>query len=274
MGDVTIEKIDEVTIIPVGKVSRIKSLDKDGVFIEGRTVTLTSFLMSRNVVTQGLFESVMGYNPGSKSSLANAQEEITLHPVDKVSWYEAIVFCNKLSSMVGLRPCYKISETTNPDTWGEIPTNSNAMWNSVVWNTDANGFRLPTEAEWEFAARGADPEASAWKYPYAGSSLIDEVAWFKDNSSSTPHQVGLKKATFSGLNDLSGNVYEWCWDWFGPIAPQEETNPVGAPTGTARVRRGGSWLNYARSCTVTYRNCDSPDIAYSNIGFRLARSSV
>ena len=74
MGDVTIEKIDEVTIIPVGKVSRIKSLEKDGVFIEGRTVTLTSFLMSRNVVTQGLFESVMGYNPGSKSSLANAQE--------------------------------------------------------------------------------------------------------------------------------------------------------------------------------------------------------
>lgn len=274
MGDVTLEKVDEVTIIPVGKVSRIKSLDRDGVFIEGRTVTLTSFLMSRNAVTQGLFESVMGYNPGSKSSSVNEQEDITLHPVDKVSWYEAIVFCNRLSSMVGLRPCYKISETTNPDTWGEIPTNSNALWNSVIWNTDANGFRLPTEAEWEFAARGGDVDASAWKYPYAGSSLVDEVAWFKDNSNSDMHQVGLKKATFSGLNDMSGNVYEWCWDWFGPIQTKEETNPLGPPTGTARVRRGGSWLNYARSCTVTYRNCDSPDIAYSNIGFRLARSSV
>lgn len=274
MGDVTLEKIDVVAIIPVGRVSRIKSLDNDGVFIEGRTVTLTSFLMSRNAVTQGLFQSVMGYNPGSKGSSANRQEDSSLLPVDKVSWYEAIVFCNRLSSMVGLSPCYKISETTNPNTWGEIPTNSNALWNSVVWNTDANGFRLPTEAEWEFAARGGDSQASAWKYPYAGSNLIDEVAWFKDNSGNNTHQVGLKKATFSGLNDMSGNVYEWCWDWFGPIDPQEETNPSGAPTGTARVRRGGSWLNYARSCTVTYRNCDSPDMAYGNIGFRLARSSI
>lgn len=274
MAEITMDKIDEVTIIPVGKVSRIKSQDNDGVFIEGRTVTLTSYQLTRNLVTQDIFQAVMGYNPGSKGSSANLQEDSSLLPVDKVSWYEAIVFCNKLSSMVGLHPCYKISETTNPDTWGEIPTNSNALWNSVLWNTGADGFRLPTEAEWEFAARGADPEAAAWKYPYAGSSLIDEVAWFKDNSNSNSHQVGLKKATYSGIHDMSGNVYEWCWDWFSPIQTKDETNPTGPAAGTTRVRRGGSWLNYARSCTVTYRNCDSPDIAYGNIGFRLARSLV
>ena len=274
MATITMDRMDEVAIVPASRIAKIHGQDNDGVFIKGREVTLTSFQMCRNPVSQELFESVMGYNPSISNSLSASQENERLFPVNNVSWYEAIVFCNKLSAMLGLRPCYKISETTNPDTWGEIPTTSNALWNAVAWNNDADGFRLPTEAEWEFTARGGDSMASAWKYSYAGSDLIDEVAWFKDNSSSTIHQVGLKKATSSGINDMSGNVYEWCWDWHGKINAGEETNPSGAASGTNRVRRGGSWLNYARSCTVTYRNGDTPEALYSNIGFRLARSSV
>lgn len=274
MATITMEQIDEITIIPASKVAKISSLDNDGVFIEGRTVSLTSFQMCRNPVTQELFELVMGYNPGNDNGLSSSQENPKLFPVNNVSWYEAIVFCNKLSKMMGFRPCYTISGTTDTDTWGEIPTTNNMLWNSVTWDSNADGFRLPTEAEWEFAARGGDPNAITWKFPYAGSSAIDEVAWFKDNSNSNLHQVGLKKSTTSGVNDMSGNVYEWCWDWFGRIPPQEQVNPMGPTSGTNRVRRGGSWLNYARSCTVTYRNCDSPETVYGNIGFRLARSSV
>ena len=103
---------------------------------------------------------------------------------------------------------------------------------------------------------------------------IDAVAWFKDNSGSNIHQVGLKHGTSSGINDMSGNVYEWCWDWFARITTGDHVNPTGPSNGANRVRRGGSWLNYARSCSVTYRNCDSPETIYGNIGFRLARSSV
>ena len=274
MSTVTMEKMDEVTIIPMGRVAKINSLDSDGVFIEGREVSLTSFQMTRNLVTQELFETVMGYNPATSNALSSFQEKESLLAVNNVSWYEAIVFCNKLSVMLGLRPCYKINETTNPDAWGEIPSTNNVLWTSVVWNTDADGFRLPTEAEWEFAARGGDVDASAWKFPYAGSNLIDEVAWFKDTSGGNVHQVGLLKPSSCGVHDMSGNVYEWCWDWFAHISSGTETNPSGPKTGTNRVRRGGSWLNYARSCTVTYRNCDSPETVYSNIGFRLARSSI
>lgn len=274
MAKITKAQIDEVTIIPASSAAQIIGSEKEGAFIEGRNVSLTAFQMCRNLVTQELFESVMGYNPGTSNFLATTQEDERLLPVNNVSWYEAIVFCNKLSQQMGFRPCYRISGTADPQTWGEIPTSSNPLWNSVDWDTNADGYRLPTEAEWEFTARGGNTTATAWKFPYAGGDSIDTVAWFKDNSASNIHQVGLKHGTAAGINDMSGNVYEWCWDWFARITTGDHVNPIGPENGTNRVRRGGSWLNYARSCSVTYRNCDSPETIYGNIGFRLARSSV
>jgi formylglycine-generating enzyme required for sulfatase activity len=158
-------------------------------------------------------------------------------PVEKVSWYDAVAFANALSKKDGLVPAYTISGTT------------------VSWNKTANGWRLPTEAEWEYAAKGGNKSNG---YMYAGSNDIDEVAWYYHNSGDTTHDVGTKKTNELGLFDLSGNVWEWCWDWYGDyfkeselqneygeaLNPAEKKNPSGVTSGSLRVNRGGGWSDY------------------------------
>ena len=151
MATITMEQIDEITIIPTSKVAKISSKDNEGAFIEGRTGSLTSFQMCRNLVTQERFEEVMGYNPGSSNWSSTSQENQRLFPVNNVSWYEAIVFCNKLSTIMGFRPCYKISDTTDTVTWGEIPTTDNVLWCGIPmlmvfgFPQRLNGNLLPEE---------------------------------------------------------------------------------------------------------------------------------
>ncbi len=127
-------------------------------------------------------------------------------------------------------------------------------------------FRLPTEAEWEYAARGGNRGKG---YRYSGSNNIDEVAWFGENSEGKPHPVKEKDANELGLYDMSGNVLEWCQDWVGKYNSDTQTNPKGLDKKTSRVLRGGSWLNSERCCRVSHRNDGAPDICGSNIGFRL-----
>ena len=128
-------------------------------------------------------------------------------------------------------------------------------------------FRLPTEAEWEFAARGGDKSRG---YKYSGSNNIDDVAWYDDNSSRTTHPVKTKQANELGLYDMSGNVWEWCQDWKDSYSSSAQTNPTGPSSGSYRVFRGGSWYNNARSCRSTYRNRNTPSSRYSDLGLRLA----
>ena len=152
-------------------------------------VTLTrDFLMGKYPVTQALWENVMGSNPskfkGSK------------RPVEQVSWFDAVAFCNKLSEKEGLDPCYTIT--------GE----------RVMCNWNAKGYRLPTEAEWEYSAHAAG------SFKYSGGDTVDEVAWYSENSESETHSVGQKKPNGFGLYDMSGNIFEWVWDRYGDYSSE------------------------------------------------------
>jgi len=164
---------------------------------------------------------------------------------------------------------YSISGSTDPAYWGAIPTSDNMTWDAVVADWSANGYRLPTEAEWLFAAQGGN---SSINYIYAGSNVVGDVAWYRDNSSSTTHTVGTKAANQLGLKDMSGNVWEWCWDWSAsdPIGPH--TDYRGGASGMYRLVAGGSYNDNASYCVnsaiwVTY----SPSTRMIYNGFRVVR---
>ena len=129
-------------------------------------------------------------------------------------------------------------------------------------------FRLPTEAEWEFAAKGGTKSKG---YTYSGSNTIDDVAWYTGNSSSETHEVATKSPNELGIYDMSGNVLEWCQDWYGSYSSSSQSNPTGPASGSYRVDRGGSWFSYATSCRTAFRYYDTPTYTYGNLGLRLAR---
>ncbi|GHU44176.1 hypothetical protein FACS1894190_15330 [Spirochaetia bacterium] len=197
----------------------------------------------------------------------------TLRPVTTISWRDAIVWCNAYSEMSGKTPVYYKGAYT---TILKDSRNTNAAGvDAAEVNTSANGYRLPTEAEWEYAARGGDQNDAQWNYTYSGSETIGDVAWYRVNSydltSSDPaygaHPVGTKAANRKGIFDMSGNVWEWCWDWYGTIS--SSTPARGAASGTYRVRRGGGWGSDASHCGVAYRNGNLPDYPDGDLGFRV-----
>ncbi len=175
-------------------------------------------------------------------------------PVMEVTWYGAAEYANWLSAESGLTKVYTINGT------------------SVTANWSANGYRLPTEAEWEYAARGGNASNG---YLYAGSDNAGEVAWYSSNSEQSTHPVGRKVPNELGLYDMSGNVWEWCWDWYGSYSSGSQSNPRGPDSGSYRVNRGGSWGSTARDLRLAFHNGgspeDSPGESSNNLGFRLVR---
>jgi formylglycine-generating enzyme required for sulfatase activity len=163
-----------------------------------------------------------------------------------------VAFCNKLSERDGLQKVYTI-----------IGTDVTADWS-------ANGYRLPTEAEWEYAAREGRQGLSQ-HHVYAGSDDLGQVAWYKGNSGETTHPVGQKEPNALGLYDMNGNVWQWCWDWFGDYSSSGQNDPRGASSGVYRVTRGGSWLNVARYNRVASRVYGPPVNQIYDLGFRLVR---
>ena len=208
-------------------------------------VSLTqNFWILHCPVSQALYRAVTGKNPSRFKGV--------LHPVEQVTWQDAIRFCNALSSREKLQLCYEIK----PDD----P-------NDVRWNRQANGYRLLTEAEWEYVARAGTGTK------YSGSNNAGEVAWFLDNSEQTTHPVCEKDANLWGIYDMSGNVWEWCFDWAADYTPAAQTDPMGAAEGKGRVFRGGSWTVDSNALRVSYRGSDRPHNKMDVLGFRIARNS-
>ena len=207
-----------------------------------RVVLTRGFLLGRTEVTQSLYASVMGSNPSGHAGCAEC-------PVEKVSWLDAVEFCNRLSEREGLPPAYEVD--------GE----------SVDWNPRSGGYRLPTEAEWEYAARAGE------RTLYSGSDDPESVGWYRDNSGRKSHPVGELAANAWGLQDMSGNVWEWVWDAYAADYSSATEDPVVEGVATSgRVCRGGSWFNGPADLRVANRNWGSPGLRIVYLGFRLARS--
>ena len=262
--------VSDFVAVPGATFNGTASIADSVVFITGRTVTIPNLLVCDHEVTQAEYQSVMGANPSYFSG--------TNKPVECVNWYDALVYCNKRSLADGKTPCYKINGKTNPSEWGTVPTSSNSTWNSATCDFVANGYRLPTEAEWEYLARGGNLTNSG-QTTYSGSNTIGSVAWYDENArlvgTGSPdygtHPVKTKAKNALNLYDMSGNVLEWCWDWRGSISTS--TPSTGAASGSIRVRRGGSWYYVASFCTVSIQGGGDPYFRYDDyVGFRIVCS--
>lgn len=237
----------------------------------GRTVAVASFLIGKFEVTQQEWQSLMGNNPSKFRG-----DHL---PVENVSWYDCIEFCNRRSTAEGLQPCYVIDQSRrDPDNENEI---DDVKW-TVSLKPGANGYRLPTEVEWEYAASGGQKSRN---YTYSGGNEVEVVAWYWTNSGDQPltgmwswpliernhnktHPVGSKTPNELGLHDMSGNVREWCWNWYGESA-SNGNEPQKSAAG--RVWRGGGWMGGDFCCELSFRAGFEASGKGPDQGFRVCR---
>ncbi len=248
------------------------AIEGSQVFIEGRTVEIWARWCSDHEVTQSEYERYCSY--GEDESPSDTYGIGSNYPAYFVSWYDALVYCNRRSIGEHLTPCYTINNSTNPDDWGSVPTKSDRTWNAVTCDFTANGYRLPTEVEWEYFARGGNTSNSNQTI-YSGSNTIDEVAWYEDNSGGKTHEVKTKAPNALGLYDMSGNVWEWCWDKCGSgiISISASTPSSGDTSGSTRIKCGGAWNHPEPVQKVSCMNHYPPYLRDYSYGFRVVRSS-
>jgi len=244
------------------------------VFVQGGTfpwqngsVTLSSFWVDKYEITQSEYQFTMKTNPASGYGVG-------LHyPVYRVSWFNCVEYCNKRSLYEGLQPCYSLyGYGSNPENWPAGWDSDYTNHTSIECNWNANGYRLLTNMEWRYVARGG---GSSQNFTYSGSNDIDQVAWYSQNSGNVTHMVGTKSANEIGVHDMTGNVWEWVWDiWDTSWTPGVSTDPHGPVYGAHRVTCGGSYSTVLIYCPIAWYNCGGhADSIYYNTGFRICRKA-
>jgi formylglycine-generating enzyme required for sulfatase activity len=257
--------------------------------------TIPTLQWSETPITQAQFEYVMEENPayfrcGGIGNYSVSCRPTSALPVENVNWYDAIAYCNKLSLKEGKTPCYSVKDASSNEidwaniAYSQIPTSDDIYWNATTCNFKAGGYRLPTESEWEYAARGGTLTNN---YIYSGSNTVDDVAWYGGNNGSNgvctvgdPYYgtkpVKTKNHNELGLYDMSGNVLEWCWNWYEAIegfpasTPDDETGIAsGEGSYPQRILRGGIWVSGYNDCRVSIRSRNSPYIRDYTFGFRV-----
>ena len=212
------------------------------------------FILKQTQVTQKEWLEIMGNNP---SYFKNGQDDC---PVEGISWFSAVMFCNLLSIQEGLEEAYLLRDQD-----GRIPEDEFEIKEVIFKGLNCKGYRLPTEAEWEYACRAGTSET---RY---GS--LDQIAWYAENSEEKTHPVGQKQANAWGIYDMLGNVWEWCWDRYSsyPSGKNQSIDPTGPAAGTFRIMRGGGWRIRPSRCRAAYRGYDRPFYRY-HFSFRPART--
>ena len=261
-----------------------------GVFVTGRNLTIPAMYAGESELTQKEYLEYCYYGHSSKTPASNFSGDN--YPACLISWYDAIVYCNLRSIAEGLTPAYSLGGQTDPRLWDGIvagteanagkycgPLANTESWNNITFDTNANGWRMPVEAEWEYLARGGNLD-SASQTTYAGSNNWEEVAWAGEGSTSTPHVVKQKAANSLGLYDMSGNVYEYVWDWYGgdissSVGMTGYDSPILHPTynNYRRMVRGGATTYSSEESKISDRSVsNTPEMRWSNCGVRIVRN--
>ena len=277
MAEMAQHSVESLALIPAGSFSMGDSFGEGGSDKRPvRQVTVSAFYLGKTEVTKGEWDTVRAWGlEHGYTDLSSGESKAANHPVQAVSWWDAVKWCNARSEAEGLVPCYEV---------GGSPMRTGTEVPEVNWS--ANGYRLPTEAEWEKAARGGlggkrFPWGDTISHSQANYESRDSKAYdvsptrgYHPSYGSGTSPVGSFPANTYGLHDMAGNVWEWCWDWKDDYAGGAQTDPRGATSGSSRVSRGGSWFYVANYCRAAARSDNYPGYLYYYLGFRVLRSSV